>query len=482
MSEHPLPLHHPISRRSLLGGGVAAAVLTALPSCDSSASPTGTPSANPSASAASSAATVRSSSPSRIGANVPVTHDSYAVHIGPSVAANPRNPKQLLAACGAAPTPNPEFVATYLSLDGGASWQNGGLPRSPAAGAAGDDVTVTYDLNGHAYVCAARAGHSDNVDPANPDVSRAVYIWRTEDNGRSFSAPTTLVQAAYCDHPYLAADQDQTSGTRNVYVAWGAGTSHTALDFSRSTDAGKTFEPPRRILAEASAPSSVSAGPELATGPKGLVVAVCEWTSQQNSSGDMIGQVVAICSTDAGRTFGAPVHLGAEAAAIALPGDVIPNSMPTVACSPLGDALYAAFVTHKAGATHSDIVVTASYDRGRTWPNTVTATPDDAMVYFQPNLAVNESGQVALCAFALANGRTDRVVLFSSARDLRFGAPQRVTTASFNPHNGMPSGGKHGAWYIGDYQGITATSGAFQLVWNDTRAGKLDLYAATVHP
>src|SRR6185369_9066763 len=252
--------------------------------------------------------------------------------------------------------------------------------------------------------------------------------------------------------PYLAADQDQTSGTRNVYVAWGAGASHTALDFSRSTDGGKTFEPPRRILAEAGTPSLVSAGPELATGPKGLVAAVCEWTSQQDPSGDMIGQVVAICSTDAGRTFGAPVHLGAEAAAIALPGDVIPNSMPTVACSPLGDAIYAAFVTHKAGATHSDIVVTASYDRGRTWSKTVTATPDDAMIYFQPNLAVNESGQVALCAFALANGRVDRVVLFSPPRDLRFGASQRVTAASFNPQNGMPTGGKHGAWYIGDYQ------------------------------
>lgn len=459
MNEHPLPPRtRPISRRGLLGGGMAAAVVAALPSCDSPGPPSST------------------------GANVPVTHDSYGVHIGPSVAANPRNPKQLLAACGASPTPSPEFVATYLSLDGGATWQNGGLPPSPAAGVAGDDVTVSYDLNGHGYVCATRAGHSDNVDPANPDANRAVHVWRTEDNGRSFSAPVTLVQASYCDHPYLAADQDRASGIGNVYVAWGAGASHTALDFSRSVDGGRTFEAPRRVLPEAGTPSLVSAGPELATGPNGLVVAVCEWTSQQNSSGDMIGQVVAICSTDAGGTFGAPAQLGEEAAAIALPGDVIPNSMPTVACSPLGDALYAAFVTHKAGAAHSDIVVTASYDRGRTWSRTVTATPDDATVYFQPSLAVNESGQVALSAFALAGGRVDRMVLFSPPRELRFGAPRRVTTASFNPLNGMPSGGKHGAWYIGDYQGIAATSGAFQLVWNDTRAGKLDLYAATVRP
>jgi hypothetical protein len=44
------------------------------------------------------------------------------------------------------------------------------------------------------------------------------------------------------------------------------------------------------------------------------------------------------------------------------------------------------------------------------------------------------------------------------------------------------SGPKHGAWWIGDYQGITAGAGAFHLVWNDTRTGKLDLFAATVRP
>lgn len=471
MSEYPLPPRtNPISRRSLLGGGLAAAALAALPSCDSPGSPTSTRSAD------------SPGSRSSIGANVPVSHDQYRVHVGPSVAANRRNPRQLLTACGVSPSPNPEFVATYLSLDGGASWQNGGLPPRPAAGPAGDDVTVAFDARGRGYVCATRAGHAANLDPTNPDANRAVYVWRTDDSGRSFSAPVTLVQEEYCDHPYLAADQDQSPDSHNVYVAWGAGVSHTALDFARSTDGGESFEPPRRILAEAGVPSLVSAGPALAAGPQGLVVAVCDWTSQQDSSGDMIGQVVAVCSTDAGRTFAAPVHLGSESAAIALPGGVLPNSMPTVAVAPQRDALYTAFVTHKPAATHSDIVVSASHDRGRTWFRAVGATPGDAVIYFQPNLAVDESGRVAISAFALANGRIDQVLLLSPPRDLRFRPPQRVTTASFNPRNSMPSGGKHGAWWIGDYQGITATAEAIQLVWNDTRAGKLDLYAATVRP
>jgi hypothetical protein len=133
------------------------------------------------------------------------------------------------------------------------------------------------------------------------------------------------------------------------------------------------------------------------------------------------------------------------------------------------------------GAVHSDIVVTASHDSGRTWSKPVTATPADDVTYFQPNLAVDDTGRVAISAFALANGRVDQVLLVSRPRELRFRPPLRVTTTAFDPHS-PTTGGKHGAWWIGDYQGIAASAGAFHLVWNDTRTGKLDLFAATVRP
>jgi hypothetical protein len=464
MSEHPslLRIDDLISRRSLLRGGVAAAALTALPSCDKTASP------------------VPASPASTVALNVRVSRDRYGEHVGPSLAANPLHPGQLLVACQGSPF-TPEFIVTYLSVDGGASWHIGGMPAQPAAGPAGDDVTVAFGGDGRGYVCAARSGHGSNLTPTHPDANRAVYVWRTDDGGRSFSAPVTLVEGIYSDHPWVAAGQGQTPSRHNVYVAWGAGASHTALDFTRSTNGGQSFETPRRILGEARTPSLVSAGPQLAAGPHGLVCAVCDWTTQQDSSGDMIGQVVAVCSTDAGHSFAAPVHLGAEAAAIALPGDVRPNSGPTVAISPQGDALYVAFPTHKPGSAHSDIVVTASRDRGRTWSKPVTATPHDGVIYFQPNVAVDASGRVAISVFALANGRMDEVLLVSRAGELRFGPPLRVTTAPFNPLDPTTaSRGKYGIWWIGDWQGIASGAGAFHLVWNDTRTGKLDLFAATV--
>jgi hypothetical protein len=473
MSDLLLPrIDDPISRRSLLRGGVAAALLAALPSCDSAASPASTRTASRSGASASAGVP-----------NVRVSHDSYGVHIEPSLAANSRNPRQLLAVCQASSTPNPEFIATYLSFDGGASWQNGGLPPKPSAAPDGDDLTVTFDSHGRGHLCATRAGHVNHANPADPNADRAVYVWRTDDGGRTFSAPMTLVQGQYCDHPWLATGRAGTSSRDNVYVAWGAGGSHTALELRRSTDGGESFEPPRRILPEARIPSLVAAGPALATGPAGLVCAVCDWTTQPAHSGDLIGQVVAVCSTDAGHSFAAPVHLGSESSVIALPGgDVRANSTPAVAASPRGHALYVAFVKRHPSSSHSDIVVTASHDRGRTWSKPVTATPADEVTYFQPNLAVDETGRVGISAFALANGRVDEVLLLSPFSELRFQPPLRVTTAPFDPHSPTTSGGKHGAWWIGGYQGLTSSAGAFHLVWNDTRTGKLDLFGASVRP
>src|SRR5262249_2727757 len=418
-----------ISRRSLLRGGAAVAALMALPSCEGTASP----------------APARPAS--TVAANVRVSRDRYREHVGPSLAATPLHPRQLLVACQGSPF-TPDFILTYLSVDGGASWHMGARPAQPAAGPAGDDVTVAFGGDGRGYVCAARSGHGSNLKPTSPDANRAVYVWRTDDGGRSFSAPGTLVGGGYSDPPLVAPGQGPTSSRPHGYPALGRGAPPPAPRLTPPP-------PARRIMGEARIPSLVSAGPQVAAGPAGLLCVVCDWTTQQDSSGDLIGQVVAVCSTDAGRSFAAPVHLGAESAAIALPGGVRPNSGPAVAISPQGDALYVAFPTHKPGSAHSSIVVTASRDRGRTWSKPVTATPDDGVIYFQPNVTVDEAGRVAISAFALAHGHMDEVLLASRAGELRFGPPLRVTTASFNPLDSTTaSRGKYGIWWLGDWQGI----------------------------
>lgn len=43
------------------------------------------------------------------------------------------------------------------------------------------------------------------------------------------------------------------------------------------------------ILPEASTSSLVSAGPQVAAGPGGLVCVVCDWTTSQGHLGDLVG-------------------------------------------------------------------------------------------------------------------------------------------------------------------------------------------------
>src|SRR5215813_9159702 len=488
-----------ISRRGLLRAGAAAAAVAAgLPSACAAAPGTGTAARPP----WRPPGTGTAGWPRGAGiANVHVSHDHYGVHIEPSVAANPRHPRQLLAACQASPTANPQFIATYLSFDAGATWHNGALPRPPAGQAPpSDDVTVAFDPQGRGYLCASRA--------ANTPGGRAMFVWHTDDGGRSFSAPLALVPQGVpeLDHQAIATGTGPAPSQRNVYVVWagGADDRHPSdLAFTRSTDGGKTFEPARTILTD-HRPSMATAGPRLAAGPRGLVCAGCPEAAHLGPSGDVVAQMMAVCSTDAGHSFGAPVPLGWGSAVISLPATgngpavaagsdgkkpppppsgVLPNgSDPAVAVAPHGEALYAAYTTHQPGAAHSDIVVTASCDRGRTWATPVPATPHDEVIYFQPNLAVDAAGRVGISAFALAHGLVNQVLLLSQPRELRFRrVPLRVTAAAFDPHS-PTAGGKHGAWWIGDYQGIAASAGAFHLMWNDTRTGKLDLFAATVRP
>jgi hypothetical protein len=53
---------------------------------------------------------------------------------------------------------------------------------------------------------------------------------------------------------------------------------------------------------------------------------------------------------------------------------------------------------------------------------------------------------------------------------------QRVTSEAFDPTAGVPDT-KHGARWLGDYQGLAAGGGVLHALWNDTRTGNLELFA-----
>lgn len=403
--------------------------------------------------------------------NVRVSHDGYATHAEPYLASNPVAPRNLLGACMVGTSTLPTLIATYVSFDGGVSWRSNGALPLPAGTVTADDVTAAFNSAGRGFVCAMAAGE------ASPD-DRGVYVWRTDDGGRSFAAPVAVMAGQFADHPCVAVSRSPGPRAGNVYAVWVAA-SHTALGIGRSTDGGLTFEPPRMIQDPGN--NSVSA-PVVTAGPHGLVCAIYDGAPVPGTGRDEDYQVEVVCSDDGGKTFGAPVRLGRDTSVLGLPHGVAPDGGPTIAAAQHGQAVYAAFTTHRPGADHSAIMVSASYDRGRSWRRPVAATPPGHVIYFQPQITVENDGQVALSAFALADGRVNVVLCKSRPGPLRFGLPLTITSRPFNPKQGTLSGGKHGPWWIGDYQGLACVPGALHPFWNDTRTGRLELFTATIRP
>jgi hypothetical protein len=102
-------------------------------------------------------------------------------------------------------------------------------------------VTVAFDPRGRGYLCATRA--------SNTPGGRAMFAYRTDDGGRSFSAPVALAPEGVpmLDHQVIATGAGQTPAQRNVYVAWAGGpiTSTAGISPSPAPPTAETASNPR---------------------------------------------------------------------------------------------------------------------------------------------------------------------------------------------------------------------------------------------
>jgi hypothetical protein len=258
----------------------------------------------------------------------------------------------------------------------------------------------------------------------------------------------------------------------------------TALGYARSTDGGQTFEAPRTI---ASVTGTELGDPVVTCGHPGSVYVIyAVGTGVASAGGSRATQplespatVTVLCSHDRGQTFGPPIELGQGTIAMSFPGFTgnTSDSLPAIAAHPDRGLACAAFTVHQAGASHADILLAASRDAGRTWSQATAVTPQDQVIYFQPQVAIDDAGRIGVMAFAMAQRKVSVVLMLSEPGSMRFGPPITVTSQPFDPTNG-PAGGAR--WWIGDYQALATTPGAFHPLWNDTRTGHLELFTAAV--
>ncbi|MFE2964439.1 sialidase family protein [Streptomyces sp. NPDC059340] len=198
-------------------------------------------------------------------ANVRVTEDGFAAHIEPALAVNPRDARNLLAACRVF-TGEKVGMAAYASFDGGVSWHGSGMLPGLEPDFCGN-ATVAFDGHGHGFVCGV-------VATGGPSRHGDARIWRTDDGGRSFHPPVTAITggAGLVDHPSLAIGRTAHPHPSPLYIAASMyGTATDGLVLARSLDGGRTFEQPRRID-PATGASAVA--PVLAAGPADVLTVV----------------------------------------------------------------------------------------------------------------------------------------------------------------------------------------------------------------
>jgi hypothetical protein len=453
--------------KGLAAGGLAAAaawVIASGPAWTAVARTGAVPAPTPSATGAC-VPTAGSGADSGIPAII-ATRDDLPGHTEPAIAVSRHDPRDLLGASEfVTPGQNPRLVpGAFSSSDGGRTWHDYGPLPLPPGYSHGDDVSAGFA--GRAGFVAAEAYRAAG--------GSSVFVWRTTDGGRHFSAPanvfTAPTGAPNTDHPWLAV----TSG-HGVAVAWNWG---DALMFSRSADEGVTFGAPQRI----SAPDDLH--PNLAVvvpGPQDTISVMYQAIGSTSPGKGSTGggpTTKVVTSVDGGLTFGQPYPLP-PGTGYTFAAQPFASSLPTIAADPVTGTLYVAMSLSLLPGAPRSVVVYRSDDGGRSWSPAVTASAQDPRAdEFQPSLTVDEAGTVYVSYLSYAAGRVNSVLVASANRAASFGAPVQLGQP-FDPACGLIGVWKVSPWF-GDYQGLTSGHGHVYAVWADTGTGRPEIAFAAV--
>jgi hypothetical protein len=163
------------------------------------------------------------SSATTFGSNVMANCDSTVLpHNETSAIVDPNNPLHILAGSN-----DTELVSGraktalgyYTSFDGGRTWLNGHVPNTGFAQTA--DPAVGFDTLGNAYYAII----AFDLGLGGQALGGAIQVSRSSDGGQTFERPVTVEvsssDAIFEDKPYLVVDTNTGSPFLNsVYIVW----------------------------------------------------------------------------------------------------------------------------------------------------------------------------------------------------------------------------------------------------------------------
>lgn len=374
----------------------------------------------------------------------------------PSVAINPKNPNQIVAAFQ-----SPAKVS--YSDDSGEHWQLA-AGTSPTNYVVSGDVSITYDILGHAILCYIAFDKLGTAQYWAHNATRnGVFVRRSLDGGKTWEANAVAIDEQptrtgmpFEDKPLIAADNNPDSPyAGNLYVGWTEfSLSKSIILFSRSTDGGITWSLPYEISTHEGFPRDDNGAVEgfsAAAGPDGTLYAV--WA-------DGYSMVMAV-SRDGGLTF-SPSQKILDVPATYFKVEAVERAdgFPQIGIDPRTERLYVTWADYRNGDV--DVFCATSRDRGRTWSPAVRVNNDpvhDGADQFFQWLAVDPVDGSADVVFydrrGDPNDRAGTIVLARSTDGGQTFANYAWTSTPFDP----------GEEFIGDYAGIAALKGRVFGVW-----------------
>lgn len=415
-----------------------------------------------------------------IGPNVQVSRDGNVAHVESHVAANPRNPRNLLgtAISFTSPAIGTE-TKVYASFDGGWTWIDSYFPDQRQQGAW--DPQVSFGTTGTAYLVTM-------VYTNNRYKYDAVAFYRSEDGGQTWSKPVHL--GFNYDRNTIVVDKSRSRFRGRVYV-----TSHGSANgvqvgaqLFRSADDGRTFHGP--VSTHCRTVNS------LLTLSDGTLWIPCEGQKMGRILGPSHGGMV---SVDGGKTL--TPFIGTPVTSIDQ-GLAVPSTLVlTSDTSPrFRDRIYAVWVQQEPNRKETNIMLRYSTNRGRSWsrPRMVAPVSQEGTQQWLPAVVVNPNGILGIIWNAPDHVAYDWFFAASVDGGDSFLPTRKLTSATSRPDHPenralTQIGGiressdslffsAYSRWKrAGDYTGLTAdANGVFHPFWPDARRGAFQLYTSRV--
>jgi hypothetical protein len=430
------------------------------------------------------------------------------------LAVDPTNPKHLAAlwfqdAVGAPEEPLGQIVG--VSWDGGSTWRLAPLPGiTHCSGGTlpyAIDPWIVFAPNGDLYATSMAVDFQG--DNEFTDVARSqILITNSTDGGLIWNTPTVLADDAthsvLNDKPTVTVDPadpnlvyavwqrieaPQGVRMRNASPVFGLTGTKVTVEFTRSTDAGRTWEPVQTIYDPGA--NAVAAVNQIGVRTDGTLVDLFTETliNKNNDGGDKFeNNLSLLTSSNKGQTWlpnGKPIRTNKmEPAAVTDPETGAPvfthnpvNDISDVAVDGHSSALYAVWEDARfSGGQYTSIAFSQSNDGGYTWstPIAINQTPMNIPAgdrqAFVPSVAVAPDGTVAVTYYDLRNddGRldlaTDYWVVFGKrttptalTNPGNWGGELRLSKQSFD----LEKTAQAGTMFLGEYQGLSAVSNDF---------------------